>query len=78
MHSSIEDICEQIIELDKCSRFAGFATKTGKLVAYKYRKDAIPLLTSDERQLSVLDTALKMRLEKIWNLNLVKRDALLH
>jgi hypothetical protein len=64
MRSSIEDICEQIIELDKVIRFVGFATNAGKIIAYKYRKDAIPLLTSDERQLSVLDTALKIRIRK--------------
>jgi hypothetical protein len=64
MHCSIEDICGQVIEFDKCIRFAGFATESGKLIAYKYRQDAIPLLTSDERQLSVLDTALKMQIRK--------------
>jgi hypothetical protein len=64
MDPSIEDICCQVIEFDNCIRFAGFATETGKLIAYKYRKDVIPLLTSDERQLSVLDSALKMRIRK--------------
>jgi hypothetical protein len=34
------------------------------LIAYKYSKKAIPLLTSDETQLSVLDTALMMRIRK--------------
>ena len=64
MNCSIEDICGQVIELDNCTRFVGFATKTGKLIAYKYRKDAIPILTSEETQLSVLDTALKIRIRK--------------
>ncbi len=64
MHRSIEDICGEVIKFDNCIRFAGFATETGKLIAYKYRKDAIPLLTSDETHLSVLDTALKMRIRK--------------
>ena len=64
MDCSIEDICGQVIEFDNCIRFAGFATKTGKLIAYKYRKEAIPLLTSDEAQLSVLDTVLKMQIRK--------------
>ncbi len=64
MDHSIEDICGQVIEFDNSIRFAGFATKTGKLIAYKYRKEAIPLLTSDETQLSVLDTALEMRIRK--------------
>ncbi len=64
MHSSIEEICDQIIGLDGSIRFAGFATGAGKIIAYKYRKEAIPLLTSDETQLSVLDTALKIRIRK--------------
>jgi hypothetical protein len=64
MHSSIEDICEQIIELDKCIRFAGFATNAGKIIACKYRKDVIPLLTFDETQLSFIDSTLMMRIRE--------------
>jgi hypothetical protein len=64
MHGSIEDICEQIIELDKCIRFAGFATNAGKIIACKYRKDVIPLLTLDETQLSSIDSALMMRIRE--------------
>jgi len=64
MQSSIEGICEQIIELDKCIRFAGFATKNGNIVASKYRKDVIPLLTLDEAQLSFIDSALMMRIRE--------------
>jgi hypothetical protein len=64
MDRSIEDICDQIIEVDRCVRFAGFATKTGKLIACKYRKDLIPLLTLDETQLSFIDSALMMRIRE--------------
>jgi hypothetical protein len=64
MHGSIEDICEQIIELDKCIRFAGFATNAGKIIACKYRKDVIPFLTLDETQLSFIDSALMMRIRE--------------
>jgi len=64
MHGSIEDICEQIIELDKCIRFAGFAAKAGKIIAYKYRKDMIPLLTLDETQLSFIDSVLMVRIRE--------------
>jgi hypothetical protein len=64
MYESVEDICDQIIELDKCIRFAGFATKAGKIIACKYRKDLIPLLTSDETQLSFIDSALMMRIRE--------------
>jgi len=64
MHPSLQDICQQVIEFDSCIRFAGFATQAGKIIAYEYRKEANPLLTSDETQLSVLDTALMMRIRK--------------
>jgi hypothetical protein len=64
MDRSIEDICDQIIEVDRCVRFAGFATKTGKLIACKYRKDLIPLLTLDETQLSFIDSALMMKIRE--------------
>ncbi|HXX95731.1 MAG TPA: hypothetical protein VEL11_01270 [Candidatus Bathyarchaeia archaeon] len=47
MHSWIEEICDQIIGLDR-SRFAGFPTDAGKIIAYKYRKKVLPLLTSNE------------------------------
>jgi hypothetical protein len=53
-----------IIELDKSIRFAGFATKNGDIVASKYRKDVIPLLTLDEAQLSFIDSALMMRIRE--------------
>src|SRR5215469_9225705 len=56
MHSSIEDICEQIIELDKCIRFASFATISGK--------EVILLLTLDETQLFFIDSALIMRIRE--------------
>ena len=64
MHSSIEDICEQVIELDKCIRFVGFATNAGKIIACRYREDVIPLLTLDETQLSFIDSALMMKLRE--------------
>ena len=64
MDRSIEDICGQVIEFDKCIRFAGFATNAGKIIACKYRKDVIPLLTLDETQLSFIDSALMMRIRE--------------
>src|SRR5215469_2391347 len=60
----IEDICEQIIELDKCIRFAGFATNSGKIIACKYRKEVVPLLTLDETQLSFIDSAIMMKIRE--------------
>ena len=64
MYSSIEEICDQIIGLDSSIRFAGFATDAGKIIAYKYRKKVDPLLTSNETQLSFIDSVLMMRIRK--------------
>ena len=64
MYSSIEEICDQIIGLDSSIRFAGFATDAGKIIAYKYRKKVDPLLTSNETQLSFIDSALMVRIRK--------------
>ena len=64
MYRSIEEICDQIIGLDSSIRFAGFATDAGKIIAYKYRKKVDPLLTSNETQLSFIDSALMMRIRK--------------
>jgi hypothetical protein len=64
MHSWIEEICDQIIRLDSSIRFAGFASDAGKVIAYRYRKKVDPLLTSNETQLSFIDSALRMRIRK--------------
>lgn len=64
MYSSIEEICDQIIVLDSSIRFAGFGTDAGKIIAYKYRKEVAPFLTSTETQLSFIDSALMMRIRK--------------
>jgi hypothetical protein len=64
MYSSREEICDQIIGLDTSIRFVGFATDAGKIIAYKYRKKVDPLLTSNETQLSFIDSALRMRIRK--------------
>ena len=64
MDRSIEEICDQIIELHNYIRFAGFATDAGKIIAYKYRKKVDPLLTSNETQLSFIDSALMMRIRE--------------
>jgi hypothetical protein len=64
MRTWMEEICDQIIELDSSIRFAGFATDAGKIIAYKYRKKVDPLLTSNETQLSFIDSALRMRIRK--------------
>ena len=62
--SRLQDVCDQVIELDNSIRFAGFASNTGKLISYKYRKGLEPLLRSNESELSFIDSALRMRTRK--------------
>jgi hypothetical protein len=62
--SRLQDVCDQVVELDNSIRFAGFASNTGKLISYKYRKGLEPLLRSNESELSFIDSALRMRTRK--------------
>src|SRR6476620_6476797 len=48
------DLCKQILQLDRSIRFAGVANMKGKLVAQAYREGLIPLLTKQETELSAL------------------------
>lgn len=72
----IYDICNQILEIDKSIRFAGFANKMGTIIAARHRaylqNDSLeapisvekereqPLLTEDELKLSAIESALRM------------------
>ena len=70
------DICNQILEIDKSIRFAGFANKMGTIIAARHRADLQhhssealisvekekeqPLLTEDELELSAIESVLRM------------------
>ena len=54
------DLCKQILQLDRSIRFAGVANMKGKLVAQAYREGLIPLLTKQETELSALQAIVKM------------------
>jgi hypothetical protein len=61
------DICNQILEIDRSIRFAGFANKMGTIIAARHRADlqhdsleAQPLLTEDELELSAIESVLRM------------------
>lgn len=62
------DICNQILEIDKSIRFAGFANDMGTIIAAEHREALISaekekeqsLLTKDELELSAVESVLRM------------------
>ena len=60
MSSSLfEDVCQNIIDLDKTIRFAGIANMRGTIVSAKYRAGLVPLLRQEETIESVEAFSLK-------------------
>ncbi|MEM2140549.1 hypothetical protein [Nitrososphaera sp.] len=53
-------LCGEILDLDEGIRFAGIATKFGKVVASIYREGLDPLLTRQESELSVTQSIIRM------------------
>jgi hypothetical protein len=61
-----EDICKQILGLDKAIRFAGIASIEGKLIAQEYREGLESLLTKEESELSVMQSIIRMGTRKVF------------
>jgi hypothetical protein len=66
------DICNQILEIDKSIRFAGFANNMGTITAAQHRdvpvsgkkKKEHSLLTKNELELSAIESVLRMATRK--------------
>ena len=54
------ELCNAILSLDDGIRFVGIATRFGKVVASIYRQGLEPLLTSQESELSVTQSIIRM------------------
>ena len=62
------DICNQILEIDKSIRFAGFANNMGTIIGAQHREALISaekekeesLLTKDELEISGIESVLRM------------------
>src|SRR5215467_15171513 len=62
------DLCNQILEIDKCIRFAGFANNMGAIIAAQHRgvlmsvekEKEQSLLTENELELSATESVLRM------------------
>jgi hypothetical protein len=75
----LNDLCKQILQLDKSIRFAGVANMKGKVVAEAYREGLVPLLTKQETELSALQAIVKMATRHaLEEKNLAKRFMHLH
>lgn len=58
-------LCRQILEIDSAISFAGAATVEGDILAAEYRDDnTVPLLTTQESELAIMQSALRTSMRK--------------
>jgi hypothetical protein len=55
------DICRQVLQLDRSTRFAGVANSMGTLVAYLLQRGIVPLLNKQELRDNIMKSALRMK-----------------
>ncbi len=70
--SLFEDVCQNIIDLDKTIRFAGITNLRKTIVSAKYRPGLIPLLTQKETIESVEQSILRMSTRRLMEAKLGK------
>jgi hypothetical protein len=72
MSSLFEDVCQNIVDLDKMIRFAGIANMRRTIVSAKYRAGLVPLLTQEETIESVEHSVLRMSSRRLMEAKLGK------
>jgi hypothetical protein len=73
MSSSLfEDVCQNIIDLDKTIRFAGITNMRETIIYAKYRAGLVPLLTQQETIESVEHSVLRMSTRRLMEAKLGK------
>jgi hypothetical protein len=72
MSSLFEDVCQNIVDLDKMIRFAGIANMRRTIVSAKYRAGLVPLLTQEETIESVEHSVLRMSSRRLMETKLGK------
>ena len=73
MSSSLfEDVCQNIIDLDKTIRFAGITNMRRTIVSAKERAGLVPLLTQQETIESVEHSVLRMGTRRVMEAKLGK------
>ena len=58
--TNLDNLCDQILKIDRSIRFVGIANKMGKTITSAYRKGSNHLLTEDESDLSTIESVLRM------------------
>ena len=58
--ASLDNLCDQILNIDRSIRFVGIANKMGNTITSAYRKGSDHLLTEDESDLSTIESVLRM------------------
>jgi hypothetical protein len=69
---NLEDLCSDILKIDKSIRFAGIANKMGQLISAKFREGLQPLLTKEELEGNVMKATLRMKTREDYELKLGK------
>src|SRR5918994_5646282 len=70
--SLFEDVCQNILDIDKTIRFAGIANMRRTIVSAKYRAGLVPLLTQEETIESVEHSVLRMSTRRLMEAKLGK------
>lgn len=65
-----EEICKEVLQSDASIRFAGIATMSGDMVASEYKKHLMPLLTSKESELSLMQSLMKSAIRRTLEVKL--------
>jgi hypothetical protein len=73
MSSSLfEDVCQNILDLDRTIRFAGITNMRRTIISAKYRPGLVPLLTQQETIESVEHSVLRMSTRRLMEAKLGK------
>jgi hypothetical protein len=68
----LQGLCNDILESDRSIRFVGISDKMGRQIASSYRAELVPLLTPMEIEMSAIESVLRMKTRKDFELKLGK------
>ena len=68
----LQSLCNDILESDRSLRFIGISDKMGKQVISSYRAGLNPLLTPHEIEMNAIESVLRMKTRKDFELKLGK------
>lgn len=60
MYDIDQELCREVLTLDKSIRFAALVNDLGDIVASEYRAGQVPLLTKEKSELSAAQSILRM------------------